>query len=130
MFSSDRVNHLNDADTPLQSLKEKIQDFTDERDWRQFHDLKNLSMALSIEAGELMEHFRWVANTNSAKQMDDPVAAAAIREELADVLLFIVQFANVAGIDLMQAAEKKLALNAERYPVGKSKGVATKYDKL
>ncbi|MEM6690177.1 MAG: nucleotide pyrophosphohydrolase [Planctomycetota bacterium] len=121
---------LKDAETPLKELKDRIQRFTDERDWHQFHDLKNLSMALAIEAGELMEHFRWVANTEAQSVMKNPGSAVEIREELADVLLFVVQFANVANIDLMEAAERKLAINAERYPISKSKGVATKYNKL
>lgn len=121
---------MNDTDSSLRDLKDRIKQFTDERDWQQFHDLKNLSMALAIEAAELMEHFRWVTNADASAVMNDAEAAAAIREEVADVLLFLTQFANVANIDLLEAAEKKLAINSVRYPVDKSKGVATKYDKL
>ena len=107
-------------------MKKRIQQFTDEREWQQFHDLKNLSMALAIEAAELMEHFRWVANTDASAVMNHVETAAAIRQEVADVLLLLTQFANVANIDLMDAAEKKLAINETRYPVEKCKGVATK----
>ena len=121
---------MNDNTFPLCELKRRIQQFTEERDWGRFHDLKNLSMALSIEAGELMEHFRWVSNTDANALMSDAQVAEAIREEAADVLLLLTQFANVAGIDLMEAAEKKLLLNEARYPVEKCKGVSTKYDKL
>lgn len=121
---------MNDASAALDELKQRMRQFADDRDWQQFHDLKNLSMALAIEAAELMEHFRWVANTDANAVMNDAESAAAIRQEAADVLLLLVQFANVAGIDLMAAADAKLALNQVRYPVEKCKGVATKYDKL
>jgi dCTP diphosphatase len=121
---------MNDSASTLEELKQRMKQFADDRDWQQFHDLKNLSMALAIEAAELMEHFRWVANTNANALMSDADVAAAIRQEAADVLLLLVQFANVAGIDLMAAAQAKLALNEVRYPIDKSRGVATKYDKL
>jgi dCTP diphosphatase len=121
---------MNDNESTLRELKERVARFTDERDWRQFHNLKNLSMALAIEASELMEHFRWVSSADADAVMSDAEVAAAIREEAADVLLFLTQFANVAGIDLLDAAEKKLAINEARYPIAKCKGIATKYDKL
>ena len=119
---------MNDGETTLAQLKQCVRQFTEERDWRQFHDLKNLSMALTIEAGELMEHFRWLPNTEANAAMNDEEVAAAIREEVADVLLFLIQFANIAGIDLSNAAEEKLAINAKRYPIDKFKGVSKKYD--
>jgi len=87
-------------------------------------------MAPAIEVAELMKHFRWVANSDANAMMSDADVAAAIREEVADVLLLLTQFANVARMDLMDAAEKKLSLNEDRYPVDKCKGIATKYDKL
>jgi dCTP diphosphatase len=121
---------MNDHDSTLRELKVAIQHFTDEREWQQFHDLKNLSMALSIEVAELMEHFRWVTNSEANEVMKSSEAANAIREEAADVLLLLTQFANVAGIDLMDAAERKLTLNQTRYPVDKCRGIATKYNKL
>lgn len=116
---------MNDNESTIGELKERIAGFTEERDWRRFHDLKNLSMALVIEASELMEHFRWVSNSDADSVMDDAELAAAVREEVADVLLFLTQFANVAGIDLMEAAEKKLKINEARYPIDKCKGIAT-----
>jgi dCTP diphosphatase len=121
---------MNDNESVLFDLKQQIAKFTNEREWGRFHDLKNLSMALAIEVAELMEHFRWVTNADANALMDDADTAAAIREEAADVLLLLTQFANIAGIDLMDAAEKKLSLNELRYPVDKCKGIATKYDKL
>jgi len=121
---------MNDIDTPLGELKTHMRQFANERDWQQFHDLKNLSMAVAIEAAELMEHFRWVTNSDANLLMNETDTAIAIRQEVADVLMLLVQFANVAGIDLMAAAEAKIALNETRYPIDKCKGVATKYDKL
>jgi dCTP diphosphatase len=121
---------MNDHDSKFDELKTAIQRFSEQREWQQFHDLKNLSMALAIEAAELMEHFRWVTNSDANALMNSQETADAIRQEAADVLLLLAQFANVAGIDLLDAAEKKLAINESRYPVDKCKGIATKYDKL
>ena len=120
---------MNDEATTLHELKARVRLFGEERDWQQFHDLKNLSMAIAIEAAELMEHFRWIANTEANAVMNETTSAAEICEEVADVLLLLTQFANVANIDLMDSAEKKLAVNAARYPVEKFKGMATKYNK-
>lgn len=121
---------MNDTDSTLQSLKDRVGSFTAERDWTQFHDLKNLSMAIATEAAEIMEHFRWVPNVEANQLMSIPDSADAIQQEVADVLLLLAEFANVAKIDLMAAAERKLAINESRYPVCKSKGTATKYNKL
>lgn len=121
---------MNDANTTLDELKQRMLQFASDRDWLQFHDLKNLSMALAIEAAELMEPFRWTANVDAGAVMSSPEVADAIRQEAADILLLLVQFANIAGIDLLAAAEAKLALNDQRYPIDKCKGVSTKYDQL
>ncbi len=121
---------MNDQQTTISELKARVREFTSERDWDRFHELKSLSMALTIEAAELMEHFRWIANSDANALMQDAEVAKAVREEVADVLLFLTQFANVAQIDLMAAAEEKLQLNESRYPIEKCKGIATKYNKL
>jgi dCTP diphosphatase len=120
---------MNDDDSTLSELKARTRQFSDERDWQQFHDLKNLSMAIAIEAAELMEHFRWIGNTEANALMSNTAVAAEIREEVADILLLVAQFANVADIDLMDSAAKKLVVNAARYPVAEFKGSATKYNK-
>jgi len=125
----DFTQAMNDEATTLHELKAQVRQFGEERDWQQFHDLKNLSMAIAIEAAELMEHFRWIENTKANAVMNETTSAAEIREEVADVLLLLTQFANVANIDLMDSAEKKLAVNAARYPVEKFKGISTKYNK-
>jgi NTP pyrophosphatase (non-canonical NTP hydrolase) len=115
------------ADT-LESLREKVARFADERDWDQFHNPKNLAMALAGEAGELIEHFQWLTPEQAAnlpRETRDEVGL-----EAADVLLFLVRLCDKLGIDLAAAADRKLALNAQKYPVEKARGKMTKYDKL
>jgi dCTP diphosphatase len=114
----------------LADLQLRIRRFAEERDWLQFHDPKNLSMAIAVEAGELMDHFRWVANDRSRQVLDDPKSRAGVEEEAADVLILLAEFADVCGIDLLAAAGRKLEANARRYPVELSRGKATKYDRL
>jgi dCTP diphosphatase len=119
-----------DADTTLQYIKDIIARFTAERDWQQFHSPKNVAMALAAEAGELMAHFRWTAAGEDAGVLNDPQSLREVRHELADVLLLLAEFANVSGIDIADAVREKMEINAERYPVEKSRGTATKYDRL
>jgi dCTP diphosphatase len=112
----------------LDELRLKLDRFAAERDWDQFHNPKNLAMAVAGEVGELVEHFQWLTPEQAAN------LPAATRDEVAleaaDVLLFLLRLCDKLGIDLADAAERKLALNAEKYPVEKSRGLATKYDKL
>jgi NTP pyrophosphatase (non-canonical NTP hydrolase) len=109
-------------------LHARIRAFVAERDWDQFHNPKNLAMALVAEAGELVEHFQWLtpeqADSLSAETL------AEVEHEIADVLIFLVELADRLKIDPLAAADKKLALNAQKYPVDKARGNATKYDKL
>ena len=119
-----------DQDTTLATLKAKVLAFAQERDWEQFHTPKNLSMALAAEAAELMEHFLWTESTASLARAQDPKRAQRIREELADVLIYTLEFANMTGIDLTEAVVEKMAQNARKYPVEKAKGRADKYDEL
>jgi NTP pyrophosphatase (non-canonical NTP hydrolase) len=114
----------------IAALQEKILAFAAERDWQQFHDPKNLAMAVAVEAGELMDHFRWVRNDASARVLDDAATRAGVEDEAADVMILLLEFAAVARIDLVQAVERKLARNAERYPVELSRGRSTKHDRL
>jgi dCTP diphosphatase len=112
----------------LEDLRARLTAFVAERDWDQFHNPKNLAMALSAEAGELVEHFMWLS---PAEADSLPTAARAeVELEMADILLFLLRLADRMGVDLVAAAERKLVLNAEKYPVDKSKGRSTKYDKL
>ena len=121
---------MNDNTTTLQDVKNMIAQFTAERDWQQFHSAKNVAMALVAEAAELMAHFRWSEHDQDATVLGDVQSLREIRHEVADVLLLLAEFANVAGIDMAQAVQEKTAINAERYSVEKSRGTARKYDRL
>lgn len=112
----------------MERLRERLAEFAAERDWDQFHNPKNLAMALAGEAGELVEHFQWLTFDQAAnlpREVRDEVAL-----EAADVLLFLLRLCDKLDIDLAAAAAEKLALNAKKYPVEKSRGKATKYNKL
>ena len=124
------VAGLTDCETTLQDIKNTINRFTAARDWQQFHSAKNVAMALVSEAAELMAHFRWSEHSQDADVLGDARSLREIRLEVADVLLLLAEFANVAGIDMAQAVEEKMAINAERYSVEKSRGTAQKYDRL
>ena len=119
-----------DDDTTLEDLKVRIRAFARERDWEQFHAPKNLAMALAAEAGELLEPFLWCENEASRKLCDNPEKHAAVAEELADVLIFALRLADVAGIDPTDAILTKLARNEKRYPIEKAKGNSAKYNEL
>lgn len=105
----------------LSELRDALRRFADERDWNQFHTPKNLAAALAVEAAELLEHYQW---TEIAA---DP---AKVREELADVLLYLIRLADRLDVDLAVAARDKIALNARKYPVEKARGSARKYTDL
>jgi NTP pyrophosphatase (non-canonical NTP hydrolase) len=109
-------------------LRDRLRLFIAERDWDQFHNPKNLAMALVAEAGELVEHFQWLTPEQADRL--PPETLAEVEHEIADVLIFLVELADRLRIDPLAAAEKKLALNAQKYPVEKARGRATKYDKL
>ncbi|AKC83903.1 NTP pyrophosphohydrolase [Verrucomicrobia bacterium IMCC26134] len=123
--------NLTDAKTTVGEIKARVLAFARERDWEQFHAPKNLSMALAAEAGELMEHFLWDSPESSrSKVAEDPARRAKIEEELADVVIYALEFANMTGIDVASAIERKMAHNAAKYPVEKSKGRSVKYNEL
>ncbi len=112
----------------LEHLRVRLAEFATERDWDQFHNPKNLAMALAGETGELIEHFQWLTFDEAAALPERTREAVAL--EAADVLLYLVRLCDKVGIDLAAAADRKLAINAQRYPVDKARGVATKYDKI
>ena len=114
--------------TELEELREQLRNFARERDWEQFHSPKNLAMALSVEAAELVEIFQWLTAEQSASL--EPAALARADEEIADVLLYLVRLADRLGIDPAAAARRKLQKNAARYPAEKARGNARKYDEL
>jgi NTP pyrophosphatase (non-canonical NTP hydrolase) len=103
----------------LHSLKLALRDFAAARDWAQFHSPKNLASALSVEAAELLEHFQWLTEEQSRSLPQDKLAQVA--DELADVLLYLIQIADVLDVDLLRAAAAKMEKNAGKYPVGDTK---------
>lgn len=121
---------LADSSTTVSELKTRILAFVHERDWEQFHSPKNLSMALAAETGELMEHFLWASGEQSQAIARDPVRRARIAEELADVVIYALEFANITGLDVAAAIEAKMAANARKYPVEKARGRSDKYTEL
>ena len=112
----------------LQALRKTLREFARERDWEQFHTPKNLATALSVEAAELLEHFQWLTDEQS-RTLDD-AKRTAVGEEIADVLLYLLQLADKLDIDPVQAAERKVRLNAEKYPADRARGRIDKYTKL
>ncbi len=110
---------MNDS---LQSLQEKINHFAVERDWELFHSPKNLSMALIAETAELVEHFQWLTEQQS-RQLDSK-QLSAVRLELADIFIYLLRLASQLQVDLIAAAEDKIVINEQRYPVEKARGNA------
>lgn len=111
-------------------LQKKIRSFVTERDWEQFHNPKNLVMALAGEAGELLEIFQWLSCEQSTGVMKDPKTATRVRHELADILVYLLRIADKLEINLEEVVLEKLQLNEQKYPVKLSKGSAVKYTDL
>ena len=122
-YAPKRFDYLEMSD--FQELLDLLVRFRDERDWSQFHDSKNLALALSIEAAELNELFLWKKD-DEAEQVDQ----AKLREELADVFAYAIMLAGRHGLDVSEIVKDKIAKNAKKYPVEKSKGNSAKYDDL
>jgi dCTP diphosphatase len=111
--------------TELESIRARLRRFAGERDWDQFHSPKNLSMALIAEAAELVEHFQWLTEEQSAQ-----LPAERLREvetELADIFIYLIRMADKLGVDLLAAAERKMDINEAKYPADKVRGSARKY---
>ncbi len=119
---------MNDNTTTIETIKKQLKQFTAERDWNQFHSPKNMSMLIAIEASELMEHFLWADTQDSYNVLEQK--REAIEHEVADVAKGILLFCQENNIDLAQAIEKKMKLDAQKYPVEKAKGKSTKYTEL
>ena len=111
----------------LGNLREKINQFVTERDWAQFHTPKNLAMAMIVEAAELVEQFQWDTPTESQQLSTEK--REAVSHELADTFVYLLRIAEVLEIDLIKAANEKIALNAIKYPVDKARGSNAKYTK-
>jgi len=109
----------------LESLKARVNQFAEERDWEQFHSAKNLAMAMIVEAGEVVEHFQWMTEQESKNL--EAEKKEQVGQELSDTFVYLLRIAEVCGIDLIEAANKKIDLNAKKYPVDKVKGSNAKY---
>ena len=118
----------NQSDSSLSDLQVMIRKFIDDRDWDQFHNPKDLSISLSLEAAEVLEHFQWKNNEEMARHSVDK--KDEVGEELADVFYWVLLLANKLDINLVDAFEKKMAKNAAKYPIEKSKGSHKKYTEL
>ena len=113
----------------IQQLQQQIRAFRDQRDWMQFHSPRNLAVSISLEASELLEHFQWITDEKSSKQVAEE-RRTQIATEIADVAIYLLELSDNLGIDLKQAIEAKLQSNAEKYPVEKARGSSLKYTEL
>jgi dCTP diphosphatase len=112
----------------IKQITDKIKKFRDERDWMQFHDPKNMAVSLILEASELLEHFQWKSTEEVGKYVKQN--QAEIKDEIADIALYLFELSDNLGINLIDAMEQKIQKNAMKYPVEKAKGKHTKYNKL
>jgi NTP pyrophosphatase (non-canonical NTP hydrolase) len=112
----------------LDKLRDQLRAFVAERDWDQFHSPKNIAMALSVEASELLEKFQWLTEEQSRRL--SPEALAAVGDEIADVLIYLIRLSDKLGIDPIAAADRKMIANAEKYPADKARGNSRKYTEL
>ncbi|PNG32192.1 nucleotide pyrophosphohydrolase [Pseudomonas protegens] len=114
----------------VEQIQQRLRVFAQERDWEQFHTPKNLSAALAVEAAELLEIFQWLTEAQSIAIKDDEGRIRKVEEEMADVTLYLLRLADILGLDLQSAVDRKLRINAEKYPVEKAHGNAKKYTEL
>lgn len=119
-----------DRKTSIYQLRQLIQDFVDERDWRKYHNPKDLAISIAIEAAELMELFQWVSERKVEKLLEDAERFTRLEEELADIIILCFNLANVLDVDVAKAVTKKVEKNRAKYPVGLVKGNYKKYTQL
>jgi NTP pyrophosphatase (non-canonical NTP hydrolase) len=112
----------------LAEAMRKIRAFCEERDWDQFHDPKELAIGLSTEANELLDLFRFKREADMANMMNDPIKREQISQELADIFFFLIRFAQLYQFDLSESLERKMQINAIKYPVEHARGSNRKYD--
>jgi len=116
-------------DNAINELLIRLNEFAKARDWEQFHSPKNLSMALSVEVSELMEHFQWVTTEQSEKESLSPETYEEVKQELADIFVYLLRLSDRLSVDLVKAASEKLKVSEGKYPISLSKGNATKYSR-
>ena len=119
-----------DKERKIHELKDSFKEFCEERDWDQFHNAKDLAIGLSIEASEILEHFRFKSNEEIEEMFKNPEKKEEISEEMADALFCLVRFAQKYDIDLAEAFDRKLIKAREKYPIEKAKGNNSKYSEL
>jgi len=117
-----RSADMSDADTTVRQLRELVRRFVAERQWERYHDPKNLSMAIAIEAAELMEHFQWVRSEELGAHLVDPKVRGEVSDEIADIACFLLALANALELDLSDAVRQKLQKNAAKYPAETFRG--------
>jgi len=113
----------------IPEIQKKLANFAQERNWEQFHSPKNLTMALAAETAELLEIFQWLTEEESKNLINNENEIASVKEEIADVFIYLARLATTLDIDIERAVIEKIAVNEKKYPVELSKGNATKYDK-
>ena len=119
-----------DAKASIASLKAEVAKFRDDRDWLKFHNPKDLSIALSIESSELEDIFLWKEDISTSRVKKNKKQFSRVKEEIADIFIYLLSLSNVLGLDISKAVVEKLGQNARKYPVAKSKGSNKKYDEL
>ena len=113
----------------IEKIQAILAEFATERDWDQFHNPKNLAMAMSVEASEILEHFQWLTPEQAEVMKADPEIKPLVSEEIADVMIYLLRIADTLEVDIEEAVFAKIEKNAEKYPVSLSKGQATKYSR-
>jgi len=112
----------------MKELAQTLKEFAEARDWDQFHSPKNLAMAMSVEVAEIVEHFQWLTEEESFELPPDKLNK--IKEEIGDVMIYLVRLSDKLGIDPLQAAKEKIKINETKYPIEKAKGSARKYNEI
>ena len=121
---------LKDSVTTTGELKRLVQEFVDERDWGKYHNAKDVAIAINVEAGELLELFEWVRESEIPALLDDPDKYRRVGEELADIIILCLNLSSVAGLDVAQTVGHKLAKNRAKYPAELVRGNYRKYTEL
>ncbi len=119
-----------DDSSTIEQLKMKVKKFRDERNWKKFHDPKNLSIALAVESAELQELFLWKSGSGVRQLLSSEKGKQKVKDELADILIYLLYLSDESGIDLSEAVRAKLSLNNKKYPVSKSYNSSKKYNEL
>jgi NTP pyrophosphatase (non-canonical NTP hydrolase) len=114
----------------MDDLVREVLAFRDVRDWRQFHNPKDLAISISLEAAELLEHFQWKSEAEVEASLAAPENRRRVGEEMADVLILLISLSDAVGLNLVEVARAKLVENARKYPVDRARGSARKYDAL